>query len=80
MRKLDYLLDLAKLKPSDHVLEVGFGWGSMAIRAVQASLSFPDHFVFFRSEPAPLSKAFQQAALVIEESSFGGRTAAPWDL
>lgn len=34
-RKLDRFIDNAKLKPSDHVLEIGTGWGSFAIRAVQ---------------------------------------------
>lgn len=35
MRKLDRFIDNAKLKPADHVLEIGTGWGSFAIRAVQ---------------------------------------------
>lgn len=34
-RKLDRFIDNAKLKPTDHVLEIGTGWGSFAIRAVQ---------------------------------------------
>lgn len=34
-RKLDYMIDHAKLKGDDHVLEIGTGWGSFAIRAVQ---------------------------------------------
>jgi cyclopropane-fatty-acyl-phospholipid synthase len=34
-RKLDRFIDNAKIKPSDHVLEIGTGWGSFAIRAVQ---------------------------------------------
>lgn len=35
MRKLDRFIDNAKLKSTDHVLEIGTGWGSFAIRAVQ---------------------------------------------
>lgn len=35
MRKLDRFIDNAKLKSSDHVLEIGTGWGSLAIRAVR---------------------------------------------
>lgn len=35
MRKLDRFIDNAKIKSSDHVLEIGTGWGSFAIRAVQ---------------------------------------------
>ena len=35
MRKLDRFIDNAKIKPTDHVLEIGTGWGSFAIRAVQ---------------------------------------------
>lgn len=35
MRKLDRFIDQAKIKETDHVLEIGTGWGSFAIRAVQ---------------------------------------------
>ncbi|KAK7905400.1 hypothetical protein LTR67_000121 [Exophiala xenobiotica] len=35
MRKLDRFIDNAKIKQTDHVLEIGTGWGSFAIRAVQ---------------------------------------------
>ena len=38
MRKLDSLIDLAKLTAGDSVLEIGCGWGSLAIRAVQVTL------------------------------------------
>ena len=37
MRKLDRFIDNARLKSADHVLEIGTGWGSFAIRAVQRS-------------------------------------------
>ena len=36
-RKLDRFIANAKIKPSDHVLEIGTGWGSFAIRAVQTT-------------------------------------------
>jgi cyclopropane-fatty-acyl-phospholipid synthase len=35
MRKLDRFIDNARIKPTDHVLEIGTGWASFAIRAVQ---------------------------------------------
>lgn len=35
MRKLDKMIDNAKIKSSDHVLEIGTGWGSFAMRAVR---------------------------------------------
>lgn len=35
MRKLDRFIDNARIKATDHVLEIGTGWGSFAIRAVQ---------------------------------------------
>ena len=35
MRKLDRFIDNARLKQTDHVLEIGTGWASFAIRAVQ---------------------------------------------
>jgi cyclopropane-fatty-acyl-phospholipid synthase len=34
-RKLDRFIDNAKIKATDHVLEIGTGWGSFAIRAVE---------------------------------------------
>lgn len=37
IRKLDALIAMAKLKAQDNVLEIGFGWGSLAIRAAQVS-------------------------------------------
>jgi cyclopropane-fatty-acyl-phospholipid synthase len=37
MRKLDRFIDNARLASTDHVLEIGTGWGSLAIRAVQRS-------------------------------------------
>ena len=33
--KLQYFITAAKIKPSDHVLEIGTGWGSFAIAAVK---------------------------------------------
>ena len=33
--KLDRLIDKLDLKPSDHLLEIGTGWGALAIRAAQ---------------------------------------------
>ncbi|QSZ34591.1 hypothetical protein DSL72_006185 [Monilinia vaccinii-corymbosi] len=33
--KLDRFIDGARIKPSDHVLEIGTGWGSFAIQAVR---------------------------------------------
>eukprot|EP00899_Mesostigma_viride_P018529 jgi/Mesvir1/26678/Mv20460-RA.1 len=35
LRKLDALLDKAGVASHHHVLEIGFGWGSLAMRAVQ---------------------------------------------
>ena len=35
MRKLDRFIDNTHIKPTDHVLEIGTGWGSLALRAVQ---------------------------------------------
>jgi cyclopropane-fatty-acyl-phospholipid synthase len=35
MTKLDRFIDGAKIKPTDHVLEIGTGWGSFAIQAVR---------------------------------------------
>ena len=36
-RKIDGILDLARVGPGMHVLEIGSGWGGLAIRAVQSS-------------------------------------------
>ncbi|MBN9417543.1 MAG: DUF1365 family protein [Candidatus Eremiobacteraeota bacterium] len=35
LRKIDMLLDKARLDAETHLLEIGCGWGSLAIRAVQ---------------------------------------------
>ncbi|KAJ4379907.1 hypothetical protein N0V86_005091 [Didymella sp. IMI 355093] len=35
MRKLDRFIDNTHIKETDHVLEIGTGWGSFAMRAVQ---------------------------------------------
>lgn len=35
IRKLHRIIDQAKIKASDHVLEIGTGWGSFAIEAVK---------------------------------------------
>lgn len=35
LNKLDAMIDQAGITADDHVLELGCGWGSMAIRAVQ---------------------------------------------
>jgi cyclopropane-fatty-acyl-phospholipid synthase len=34
-RKLDRVIDLAGIEPEHHVLEIGCGWGSFALRAVE---------------------------------------------
>ena len=35
LRKIDGILDLARVQPGQRVLEIGSGWGGLAIRAVQ---------------------------------------------
>ncbi|KAJ1718343.1 hypothetical protein LPJ53_006566, partial [Coemansia erecta] len=35
VRKLDMLIDKAHLRPTDYVLDLGCGWGSLAMRAVE---------------------------------------------
>lgn len=37
MTKLHRCIDAARIKSSDHVLEIGTGWGSFAIEAVKAT-------------------------------------------
>lgn len=41
LNKLDALIAMAGITKEDHVLEIGCGWGSMAVRAVQ--VSEPEH-------------------------------------
>ncbi|MET3807997.1 cyclopropane-fatty-acyl-phospholipid synthase [Nakamurella sp. UYEF19] len=33
LRKIDGILDLARVRPDTHILEIGSGWGALAIRA-----------------------------------------------
>jgi cyclopropane-fatty-acyl-phospholipid synthase len=35
MTKFNRFIDGARIKPSDHLLEIGTGWGSFAIEAVR---------------------------------------------
>lgn len=35
LRKIDGILDLARVKQGDHILEIGTGWGALAIRAAK---------------------------------------------
>ena len=35
LRKIDGVLDLARVQPGQHVLEIGSGWGGLAIRAAR---------------------------------------------
>ncbi|KAK4099306.1 cyclopropane-fatty-acyl-phospholipid synthase [Parathielavia hyrcaniae] len=37
LRKLHHIISAARIKPSDHVLEIGTGWGSFAIEAVKTT-------------------------------------------
>lgn len=35
LNKIDHMLDLAGVKSGDHILEIGSGWGALALRAAQ---------------------------------------------
>ncbi len=35
LRKIDGVLDMARVRPGMHILEIGSGWGALAIRAAQ---------------------------------------------
>lgn len=35
LNKIDHMLDLAGVKPGDHILEIGSGWGALALRAAK---------------------------------------------
>ena len=37
LRKLHHIISAAKIQPTDHVLEIGTGWGSFAIEAVRTT-------------------------------------------
>lgn len=37
MAKLDAVIAAADIKPTDHVLEIGCGWGSFAMRAASST-------------------------------------------
>jgi cyclopropane-fatty-acyl-phospholipid synthase len=37
MAKLDAVITAADIQPADHVLEIGCGWGSFAMRAASTT-------------------------------------------
>ncbi len=44
LRKMDALIAKARIAAGEHVLEIGCGWGSLALRAVQVRGPHNDRF------------------------------------
>jgi cyclopropane-fatty-acyl-phospholipid synthase len=62
-RKLDYMIRAAHLKPGDHVLEIGTGWGSFAIRAVQKSGCRVTSLTLSKEQKALAEERIEEAGL-----------------
>lgn len=65
LRKIDAVLDLAGVGEGTRVLEIGSGWGSLAIRAAQRGA----HVVSVTLSPAQLDLARRR----VDEAGMGGR-------
>ncbi|CAK7198139.1 hypothetical protein SEUCBS139899_000797 [Sporothrix eucalyptigena] len=63
MRKLDRFIDGARVKSSDHVLEIGTGWGSLAMRAVQRTGCRVTSLTLSREQKALAEKRIAAAGL-----------------
>lgn len=44
LRKMDALIAKARIAAGEHVLEIGCGWGSLALRAVQVWGRYNERF------------------------------------
>ena len=63
MRKLQRFIDGAKIKPSDHVLEIGTGWGSFAIEAVKQTGCRVTSLTLSKEQLALAEERIREAAL-----------------
>ncbi|OAA68325.1 cyclopropane-fatty-acyl-phospholipid synthase [Niveomyces insectorum RCEF 264] len=88
MRKLDRFIDGAHVKATDHVLEIGTGWGSLAIRAVQRTGCRVTSLTLSREQKALSEQriadaglADRIAVLLLDYRSLAGHPAcaAPYD-
>lgn len=63
MRKLHRFITNAKIKPTDHVLEIGTGWGSFAIEAVKTTGCRVTSLTLSKEQKALADKRIQEAGL-----------------
>lgn len=62
-RKLDRFIDNAKIKGTDHILEIGTGWGSFATRAVKRTGCHVTSLTLSREQKMLADKRIAQAGL-----------------
>jgi cyclopropane-fatty-acyl-phospholipid synthase len=63
LRKLTYFIEGARIQPSDHVLEIGTGWGSFAIEAVKKTGCRVTTITLSTEQKAMAEKRIQEAGL-----------------
>jgi cyclopropane-fatty-acyl-phospholipid synthase len=61
--KLNYFIDAAKIKSTDHVLEIGTGWGSFAIAAVKKTGCRVTSLTLSREQKALAEQRISEAGL-----------------
>ncbi|PTB39816.1 hypothetical protein M441DRAFT_458912 [Trichoderma asperellum CBS 433.97] len=63
VRKLTYFIEGARIQPSDHVLEIGTGWGSFAIEAVKRTSCQVTTITLSTEQKAMAEKRIEEAGL-----------------
>lgn len=63
LRKLNYFIEGARIRPSDHVLEIGTGWGSFAIEAVKRTGCRVTTITLSTEQKAMAEKRIEEAGL-----------------
>ncbi|KAK6447864.1 cyclopropane-fatty-acyl-phospholipid synthase [Trichoderma asperellum] len=63
VRKLTYFIEGARIQPSDHVLEIGTGWGSFAIEAVKRTGCRVTTITLSTEQKAMAEKRIEEAGL-----------------
>ena len=78
LNKLDALIERAGISKTDHVLEIGCGWGSMAIHAVQVRALPARTHTLQRRQTTRLVTPCGTCVTLIQAVSCAAKSAAGW--